>query len=420
MEDSLMALDRTGFLSALKRKYEPRVAKLLNEEFPATQMLMGGTDLGLEFWSLPVLVSGGQRIANDMPTAVAQTAAGVYRNFLLPTQFDFYGIADISNKILEGGSADKIADTYMIENDGVVTGIYDAIENAIFRDGSGTIGVVSAEPAENAGTFDVILSHRSDSTNFEPGATVEIYSAAFGGSQRDSDGSDNEWVVAAVDHNTGTITLTGTYDSSGDIAADDVIQRQGAHQSAVANAVNFPGLEGWIPDTPGTFFNVDTTEAPTKLAGHRISAGSKTVEEGIIDALAEVDLHKRRPDTVFLNPLRAAILSKEIGSRAINDPTNGKPGYASYKGFMFATGWGMVKVVSAPKCPFYKGFVITNKRTCIELKSIGKLCKHPGLADLNKMGIQLEGTDDNRTIWVSRCALGMKEPFAHAKITWTT
>lgn len=417
-----MSLTRTGFLSALKRKYEPRVAKLLNMEYPATNILPKSTDLGLEFWSLPVMVSGGQRIANDMPTAVAQSSTGIYRNFLIPTTYDYYGIADVSNKILEAGSDARIAEAYMTENDGVVHGIYESVEIAIFEEAGGTLGVVSVEPTENASTFVFTLAHATQAQNFEPGMMVTAHSANFGGTTRTSDGTDNEWVVAAVDTDAGTITVTGTYDSSGNIAADDVLQREGAHQTAIASAVNFPGFKSWIPASAPTsgdsFLNVDRSEYPTKLAGHRISGGTNTIEEAVIDAIAQVSQFKRKPTHLFLNDLRAAILCKELGSRAINDPSDMKKyGVIGYKGFVFVTAWGPIHCVPAHKCPYLTGWLITNEKKCIEIKSVGKLCKNPGITDM-KAGFQLEGTDDNRTVWVSRPALGVKEPFAHARIDW--
>ena len=181
---------------------------------------------------------------------------------------------------------------------------------SLYRDSSGQIGQVNAEPAEAADTV-IQLKEASDVTNFEVGMILNIWSAKSGGTQKSVDGSVTDLEVVGVDRDLGTVTIDDPYNASGTIAADDYLFVKGDR------GLKLSGMEDWIPEVAPTsgdsFFGVDRSSDVTRLAGIRKDGSALPIEEALIDAAARVGREGGKPDHVFMSYEKFAELEKEIG-----------------------------------------------------------------------------------------------------------
>ncbi len=242
--------------------------------------------------SLPIPIMYGNPQGRSKTFANAQTrsqaTSSKFKEFLLTRKKD-YSISTIDNETIEASADDagSFLSAATTEIDGSINSLTRSLAINQFRDSSSQIGQVSAEPASTSTTFVVIIKNAGDVSNFEVGQILVIWSAKAAGSRRDSDGTDDEWEVVGVNRKTTdpTITLSGSYDTNGDIAADDYLFVEGDRGLGVS------GLEDWLPaaDPAATlFFGVDRTADVTRLGGHRLAAEGQPLEETLAEGDAIV------------------------------------------------------------------------------------------------------------------------------------
>lgn len=256
------------------------------------------------------------------------------------------------------------------EIDGALQRATRALAIQMYGDGTGWIGQVNAEPSENAGDFTITLKDAEQVTNFEVGMSVVIWSATTGGSQRTSDGSDDEWVVEAVDRDAGTVTLTGTYDSNGDIAADEYIFPEGDRGAVLT------GLSGWVPSSAPSasesFFGVDRSVDASRLGGIRVDGTALSIEEALIKLASRIAREGGKPDVCFLNFEKYRELETALGSKVqyVDVKSEASVGFT---GLRINGPRGPIKVVPDQNCPPDVAFMLTMNTW--KLYSLGKAPK---------------------------------------------
>lgn len=282
----------------------------------------------------------------------AQSTSTKFKEFTLTRTSD-YSIATIDNETMEAtqGDADAFVDAATTEVDGALNSLKRSLGIGIYRDSASSYAQISAEPTENATTFTIVLKSAGDISNFEVGQMIVIYSAKSGGTLRTSDGSDDEFEIVGVNRKktAPTITVGGTYDSSGTIAADDFIFIDGDRGLGIS------GLEAWIPSTDPdstAFFGVDRTADVTRLGGHRLDGTGAPIEEVLTEADAIVADnggfaldHFFMPHQVFKN------LKNSLGTkRIIYDKLEATP-RVSFRGVIIDGTNGEIKCVPDHNCP---------------------------------------------------------------------
>jgi hypothetical protein len=200
---------------------------------------------------------------------------------------------------------------------------------------------VNAEPSETAGTFVVRLKSAQDVCNFELDQKLVIWSAASGGSQRISTTGSNAWVVSAIDRSTGDLTLTGTYDNTGTIAANDYIFVEGDRGQKVS------GLLDWVPPTApdsSMFFGVDRSVDTTRLGGVRHDGSNQPIEEALLDGAAKAAREGGKPDVCFLTYEKYSELEKSLSSKVqyVDVKVNAEIGF---RGILINGPRGPIKVI---------------------------------------------------------------------------
>jgi predicted lipoprotein with Yx(FWY)xxD motif len=405
-----MALDLTSFDAALKEHYtDQRIQNMTYQDRPLLAMLSKKEDFGGRNLPVPIIFGNPQGRSATFATAQANKSDVQVEAFTITRKKD-YGLASIDNETLEASKGDKNAflEAAATQIDGVIDSVTDSLAISLYGSGSGARGQVSAEPSTNASTFNVTLSDANDVVKFEKGMTLVIYSAESGGSQRTSDGSDNEWVIAAVNRSTGVLTLTGTYDGSGDIAANDYIFVEGDRGSMIS------GLRAWLPDSAPSataFFGVDRSVDTDRLGGIRYDGSSQPIEEALVDAAARLAREGARPDVCFLSFAKWAELEKALGSKVqyVDLKSSADVGF---RGIMIHGPKGPIKVVADRACPNSRAFML--QMNTWKLNSLGAA---PKILRTDSLTMLREATSDSVEVRVGYYAqLSCNAPGYNANI----
>ncbi len=364
-----MALDLTSFDAALKQHYtSDMVEMMVYKDNPFLALVAKYEDFGGR--NLPIPLIYGNPQGRSATFSNAQTRGAVtssqLQDFVL-TRVKDYSIATIDNETLEAskGNANAFMEAATTEIDGAINSLTRSLAISLFRDSSGAIGQLNAEPAETSGTFVMVLKSTEDVTNFEIGQVLVAYAAKSGGSAKTSDGSDADWVIAGVNRSSGELTLTGTYNSSGNLAANDYLFVDGDR------GLKLSGLEGWIPASAPSataFFGVDRS-VDTRLGGLRLDGSSLPIEEALIDGASLCAREGGKIDHFFMSYDKYAELEKALGSKVqyIDLNVNAQVGF---RGIVINGPRGPIKCIPDQNCP--SGSVFGLQLNMWKLYSLGK------------------------------------------------
>ena len=338
----------TSFDAALKQHYTAdRVLNLVYADNPLFALMPKYEDFGGKNLPIPLLYGNPQNRSKTFATAQAGATTSLVTDFVL-TRVKDYSIANIDNETLEAskGNANAFMEAATTEIDGAINALTRSLAIGMYRDSSGYIGQVSAEPAEAANTV-ITMKAEGDITNIEVGQVIVIYSAKSGGSQRTIDGSTTDLTVDAVDRSAGTFTAAGqAYDSSGTIAADDYIFVEGDR------GLSLSGLEGWVPSSAPdstSFFGVDRSVDTNRLGGIRYDGSSDPIEEALIEGASRVAREGGKVDHCFLSYAKYAELEKALGAKVqyVDLKVTAEVGF---RGIMLNGPRGPIKVIPDQNC----------------------------------------------------------------------
>lgn len=383
--------DLTAFDAALKVHYtSDRVEDMVYRDNPFLALVPKYERFGGR--NLPIPIVYGNPTGRSKTFSTAKTAGGTsgsgskITDFVL-TRVKDYGIATIDNETMlaSEGDANAFMEAATTEIDGIINAVTRSLAINLFRTSAASIGQVLAEPAETASTFTVTLTNIEDISVAEVGEEHVIYSALSGGSIRTSDGTDDEWTVAAVNRSTGVITYTGTYDASGTIAANDYIFKQGDRGLGIS------GLEDWFPSSaPGatSFFGVDRSVDTTRLGGQRLDGTSLPIEEALIEGDAIVCREGMKVTHFFMSHKKLSELKKSLGSKVqyVNLAANPR---ISFPGVLVDGNKGPIKCVADHNCPDSRIFGVNFDY--LKFYSIGKAVR---VLDTDGLAMLRQSDDD--------------------------
>lgn len=366
-----MALDLTSFAFALKQHYtDARVREMVYKNNPLHALLPKMESFTGENMPTPLIYGNPQSRSATFSTAQAAAASSSTKGvkFIITRNHD-YAVATVDNETMEAsqGNAGAFLTAAATEFDGAINSLTRSLAIAEYGDGSGTIGNVDAEPAEAASTV-ITLDSAESVTNFEVGMTLNIWSAASGGSQRSIDGSTTDMVIAAVDRDLGKLTITGAYTSSGTIAAGDFIFVKGDR------GLKLKGLAAWLPTTAPdstAFYGVDRSVDVTRLGGVRFNGSALPIEEALVQAVRRVEREGGVISHIFMNFRRWAELETALGSKVIytTDAAQDMPS-VGFRGIMIQGSKSPIKVIADQNCP--DGYAYALQMDTWQLCSLGR------------------------------------------------
>jgi hypothetical protein len=227
---------------------------------------------------------------------------------------------------------------------------------ALYRDGNGWIGRIGSISSST-----ITLKSAGEAKNFEVGMAIAFSSSSTGAVHTVSTVADI-LTVSAVNRSANTITCTAAISTVSSAAADDYIFPLGnAYNNSAKNQIS--GLLAHIPDTTAnlssSFFGVDQTVDPERLAGCRVdvSSSGSSLEDSLIDLSVAVAENDGRPDYLFCSYSTWANLAKSLqGSRSFIDGIAG--GTVSFETLGLQLPTGPVKIIADVNCPSTHAFLL--------------------------------------------------------------
>lgn len=339
--------------AALKELYDDqKIANLVYKNNPFLAMVPKMEEFGGKYMPIPLIINTSQGRSATFSNAQGNQTAATVESFAL-TRAANYSIAQIDNQTMLASKTDKMAfiNGATVVIDGAIRALTNSLATQIFRSGSGTIGQVSAAGI-NASTGLITLTNPSDVVNFEVNMTLN------GANTETSAPYAAPLYVVAVNRTAGTINVNTSMGGSGAITvpsgwgALSYLFVQGDRTAAGAGLA-LKGLAAWVPVTAPTtndsFFGVDRSIDPTRLAGVRFDGSSESIEEAIIDASLLVAREGGIPDVCIMNFASYAALEKSLGAKAQYISFDG-PAKIMFPGILINGAAGQIKVFPDRSC----------------------------------------------------------------------
>jgi hypothetical protein len=326
-----MTLTRTAVLDVLKELYTDGIDQdLIFKDRAMLTQLEHKRDFTGRYYHIPVRYGKPQGRGKAQADAVSAEYASKYEAFQVTPLTD-YGRATIAGIVVrqaaEGTGKSQFVDTLKLEMDGGL----ETLGDNLAKEAYGNVGGARAQvhPTTAISTTSLTLANPEDSIFFEVGMRIQAASTdGTSGSLRDS---GDYITLVAVNEDTGVLTGDANWSNIASIAANDYLFQYG--DFGVAGA----GLAAWCPSSaPGatSFYGVDRSIQPTRLAGIRYDGSSEPMEQVFIRANARARRTRMRIKRIYVHPQRIADLeiTKE-GMKVINSENEYNIGVEEFRAY---------------------------------------------------------------------------------------
>jgi len=294
-----------------------------------------------------------------------------------------YQLVTITNLLMEQTktNAGAFVDAAKLQMDGGFRNITNNIAFELFGDGTATRGISTAASTQVGGIavggVTIPLSNSQQVVNFEVGMLL-VASATAGGAP-----SADTVMITAVNRATGVLNGTA---SAATLSANWAIGTGAAYLTIsgdlpAAGASNtgsyeaLSGLAAWIPvASPAptdSFWGVNRSADPTRLAGCRYNASSYTIEEGMTNALAFLNREGGKPDLCVMDFASYAALVNSLGAKVQYVQVKHDEVEVAFEGITFQSAYGRVTVLADRSCPPQTAYLLT--MATWKLRSLGKV-----------------------------------------------
>ena len=329
---------------------------------------------------IPVPIEFGAPQGRDHTFALAQSqqTPSNLASFFVYVISD-YQLVTITNLLMEQtkSNAGAFVDNAKLQLDGGFRTLTNNIAFELFGDGSGTRGFIASASNPSLGVYAMVLSNVQQVVNFEVGMTLVnyVYSAGVISSISATTG-----FVQKVDRANGIVTIltsSGGADSSW-AAAGNALGVNGDIVAGIVStgtALALSGLAAWIPAASpasnDSFWGVNRSQDPTRLAGLRYNAQNYTIEEGITNALAFINREGGRPDLCIMDFASYAALVNSLGAKVQYVQVDHDEVEVAFQGITFQSAYGRITVLADRSCPPQTAYILT--MSTWKLRSLGKV-----------------------------------------------
>jgi hypothetical protein len=368
-----MAVTALADLAGLVKTLYPadKLEAMVLQNFPLLGALPKDKGFRGENLKVPVITSNG--LGRNATFATAQTTATAPGNsaFFLTRAMD-YAVYQISGDVIDsvvGGDSSFIPDV-KLEIDAKMRALTQSVAHKLFRDGTGSLGVVVNAAPGPANTFSVNIE---DGIFFDVGMTL-IATTGANSAAAARGGGATMIVTGIADGAAGEVNITCGAGLIGGLAAGDHVILSG---DRIAGPVTLhtqktclQGLEGWLNPTAGglantvPFFTVNRSTSQ-KLGGVIDPTAYATVEEALINLAASVYARGGRPDTAVINWTSFRQLQKEVEGKtqynkvAAKSYSGGDVAGLFYKAIQLDGPVGPINVISDVGCQRRTGYMLT-------------------------------------------------------------
>ena len=332
---------------------------------------------------IPVPLEYGtpQGRAHTFSNAQSQQTATALVSFFVYVISD-YQLVTITNLLMEQtkSNAGAFVDAAKLQVDGGFRNLTNNIAFELFGDGTATRGISSSSSTQATTTVGgtvLPLTNAQQIVAFEVGMLLVASSSAGGAPSSDT------VLITAVDRANGIVygtasasTLSSNWaigSGSAYLSVSGDIPSTGASSTSSFQALS--GLAAWIPvTTPSgsdSFWGVNRSADPTRLAGLRYNAQSLTIEEGITNALAFLNREGGKPDLCVMDFASYAALVNALGAKVQYVQVNHDEVEVAFEGITFQSAYGRVTVLADRSCPPQTAYLLT--MSTWKLRSLGKV-----------------------------------------------
>jgi len=354
-----MGLSTSNASALLKTLYSPdKVVNAQYKKSPLFAMLAKFEEFGGDGIKVPII--HGNPASRSTTFSTAQTLASsnnTQSKAFTVTHVTDYAVAQISGSAIRRSKNDTAAFVRLAktEIDGAMDQLVRSLCQKLYRAGWGRVGAISS--SANLASTTLLLSAPEDAANFDIGNTIVFAATEAASALRTA----TTLTVTAVDRDAGTITLNNTPNSlSASVATGDVIFLEGDRQnSGSPTRLAVAGLEAWVPQTAPSasesFFGVDRSVDPVRLAGARYAPTNLSPEDILIEATERVHRSGFEIKQIFCNPTFMRNLIKSLGAnvRRVNTEVTQK---VSFQAIEVIGATGPVEVYSDVYCPSNRVF----------------------------------------------------------------
>lgn len=278
-------------------------------------------------------------------------------------------------------NAGAFVDAAKLQMDGGFRNITNNIAFELFGDGTATRGISSAASTQVGGVavggVTLPLSNPQQIVAFEVGMLL-VASATPGSAP-----STDTVLITAVNRATGVVNGTA---SAATLSANWAIGSGLAYLSisgdiplsgaaSTSSYLALSGLAAWLPITSpaatDSFWGVNRSADPTRLAGCRFNAQSYTIEEGLTSALAFLNREGGKPDLCVIDFASYASLVNALGAKVQYVQVNHDEVEVAFEGITFQSAYGRVTVLADRSCPPQTAYLLT--MNTFKLRSLGKV-----------------------------------------------
>jgi len=309
-----------------------------------------------------------------------QTATALVSYFVYV--IEDYQLVTITNLLMEQtkSNAGAFVDAAKLQMDGGFRNITNNIAFELFGDGTATRGTTTSSSTQNStvvGGTVLPLSNAQQIVQFEVGMLLVASSTAGGAPSSDT------VLITAVDRAAGIVYGTA---SAGSLSGNWAIGSGAAYlsvsgdiptggASSTSSYLALSGLAAWIPTTTpsstDSFWGVNRSADPTRLAGCRFNAQSYTIEEGLTSALAFLNREGGKPDLCIMDFASYASLVNALGAKVQYVQVNHDEVEVAFEGITFQSAYGRVTVLADRSCPPQTAYLLTMNTW--KLRSLGKV-----------------------------------------------
>jgi hypothetical protein len=332
---------------------------------------------------IPVPLEYGtpQGRSHSFSNAQSQQTATALVSFFVYVIED-YQLVTITNLLMEQtkSNAGAFVDAAKLQMDGGFRNLTNNIAFELFGSGTATRGIstsASTQSGTTVGGTVIPLSNAQQIVAFEVGMLL-VASATDGGAP-----STDTVLITAVNRATGVISGTA---SAATLSANWAIGTGAAYltvsgdlpSAGAANTGSFlalSGLAAWIPTASpasnDSFWGVNRSADPTRLAGCRFDARAYTIEEGMTNALAFLNREGGKPDLCVMDFASYAALVNALGAKVQYVQVNHDEVEVAFEGITFQSAYGRVTVLADRSCPPQTAYLLT--MATWKLRSLGKV-----------------------------------------------
>jgi hypothetical protein len=386
----MASLDTTALSAVLKTQYtQSKVNSLIYPESPLFAMMTKKQNFFGKNKVVAFHYGSPQGRGYDFATGLTNRTASKY-SAVTVTRVKDYAFGEVDGEAVDAAKNDAGALLVALKKE-IDNAFYTAgrsIAKDLFRNMGGARGQISA--TSNVGTPTITLANVNDVVNFEVGMVLNV-SATDGTSGAKRAGTVT---LTGVDRDAGTLTASGNWTAGiAAAAASDYIFQNGDFESTKQGLA---GLAAWIPATAPTsgdsFFGLDRSVDPVRLAGVRYTAGSGgPIEETLIQCAARLAREGGKPDVVVMNPIDIANLIVALGSKVMYDrSTSVDQPDIGFELPKLMTPTGALKIVSDLNCPQGVGWMLTLKTWSFET-----LLGAPRILNLDGNDMRASATSDS-------------------------